>query len=544
MNQLGFLESLLINRHEADLSRYLTPAIGERAKDIVSRFRKLMTQYPAEELEELGQIPDEMWKTMKEIGLFGLTIGTKYGGAGLSLNEYLYVVKSMAESDLSIAIIPLAHLSIGLKGIQLYGTEEQKLTYLVPAAKGDMIFAYSLTEPLTGSDAQHITTMARLSDDGRHYILNGTKTYITNGGYAGGLTAFAQMDENSPGRLGAFIVETSWPGLKIGKDMAKMGLKLSSTTLISLKDVKVPVKNLLGEPGGGFKIAMNILNYGRLGLGAASAGVMEQACRDMTARAADRKQFGKPIGSYELIREKLLNAKAKSIITTALTEVTAFQLKDTPLRNIAIESSHTKLYGTNEAWKVLYDALQTAGGAGYLKNLPFEKRMRDFRVTTVFEGTTEIHSIYPPLVMAKELTDLIGSKKGLAAAMALAKLKFKTPDLKLECRLPISRKACRLAQKIFKKVRNHVLWGMVRYRKKISEKQYFLRRVTFLSIQGYALISLALVLDSKAQITEEDKFAMDYLLEESKLILKKNSGPHPSPDESLLISYGQKFFGE
>ena len=161
-----------------------------------------------------------------------------------------------------------------------------------------MIFSYALTEPRIGSDAQHVETMAELSDDATHYVLNGQKTYITNANYAGGLTVFAQMDGKRPGFMGAFIVETSWDGVKIGKDMPKMGLKASSTAAIQLKDVRVPVENLLGKPGDGFRIAMAVLNYGRLGLGAASVGMMDQSLKDMMKRATTRIQFGVPIGDF------------------------------------------------------------------------------------------------------------------------------------------------------------------------------------------------------------------------------------------------------
>jgi acyl-CoA dehydrogenase family protein 9 len=285
----------------------------------------------------------------------------------------------------------------------LFGNAEQKRKYLVPAASGEMIFSYALTEPQTGSDAKNIQTAAAVSEDGSHFILNGSKTYITNANYAGGLTVFAQLDPDKPGFMGAFIVETARDGVTIGKDMPKMGLKASSTAAIQFKDVKVPKENLLGRPGDGFKIAMVILNYGRLALGAASAGMMKQSLLDMNDRAASRTQFGVPINQFELIQEKLVKAKVNGYVASAMTTFTAGMLESNPTATVAIESSHCKLFGTTRAWDTIYDALQVAGGSGYLTTQPYEKRMRDFRVTTIFEGTTEIHSIYPALFVLRAL---------------------------------------------------------------------------------------------------------------------------------------------
>ena len=245
---------------------------SEKATALAKEYKELVADYPPGTLEKQSRIPEKLMKAMKRMGLFGISIPERYGGLGLSLSDYLYLVSVMAEEDMSLAIVPLAHLSIGMKGILLFGTEEQKRRYLTPAASGEMIFAYALTEPKVGSDAKHIETTARLSDDGRAYILNGSKTFITNGGYAGGFTVFARIEGAEEGTIGAFIVETAAEGVTIGKDLPKMGLHVSSTTPVMLKNVRVPKENLLGAEGDGFKIAMSILNYGRLGLGAASTG--------------------------------------------------------------------------------------------------------------------------------------------------------------------------------------------------------------------------------------------------------------------------------
>ena len=256
-------ENFLINLYFGSLDADLFEGFQEFEPDgstrgIIQNYLDVNSEYPPAVLEERGSVPSELLEKLGRNDFFGLTIPKAYGGVGLSLRQYLHIVESLVSKNMSLGILALAHLSIGIKGILLFGNEDQKLKYLVPAASGDMIFSYALTEPQTGSDAQNIETTATLSEDGRHYILNGTKTYITNANYAGGLTVFAQMDPARPGYMGAFIVETAWEGVKIGKDMPKMGLKASSTASIQFTDVKVPKENLLGKPGDGFKIAMVI----------------------------------------------------------------------------------------------------------------------------------------------------------------------------------------------------------------------------------------------------------------------------------------------
>ena len=221
----GILEDLYLHSfHKQKFDTYTTFLLEKKTETILYDYLELIKEYSPEELEKEGKVPAQLWDGLKKIGLFGLNIPKRYGGVGLPLRQYLRVLETMARKDMALAIIPTAHLSIGLKGIILFGNEKQKKQYLTKAATGEMIFAYALTEPNKGSDAQHIETKAELSEDGTHYILNGQKTYITNGGYAGGLTVFAQLDPEMPGFMGAFIVETDWDGVTIGKPMPKMGL--------------------------------------------------------------------------------------------------------------------------------------------------------------------------------------------------------------------------------------------------------------------------------------------------------------------------------
>jgi acyl-CoA dehydrogenase family member 9 len=510
----------------------------EKTKEIINRYFQVTKKYPPSYLEQQGTIPEELLEALKQIGFFGLNIPEKYGGAGLSLRQYLQVVAEIAGKDLALALVSLAHLSIGCKGIVLFGDEAQKEKYLVPAASGEMIFSYALTEPKIGSDAKHIESTAVLSEDGKHYILNGQKTYITNANYAGGLTVFAQLDSKKPGFMGSFIVETTWDGVTIGKDMPKMGLKASSTAAIQFKDVRVPVENLLGKPGDGFKIAMSILNYGRLALGAGSVGAMNQSIQDMKKQSARRRQFGVEINSFELIQEKMVQARVNSYVASAITAFTAGMLDDHPQARVAIESSHCKLFGTTRAWDTLYDALQVAGGSGYLTTQPYEKRLRDFRVTTIFEGTTEIHAIYPALFVLRNLNKHMKAAHPSTTSRLLFLLKglLGRADWKLRFHQRVMNRAARLAKANGRSVRWLLHAGLLIYGKKIQSKQFFLRRITNLSLHLYGLVAVLAKIDGAQKMgrdISEDLRILAYFLEVARQSRKHDKRLFRSRKEAL-----------
>ncbi len=539
MEQRGFLEELYLREFNQDrFDSFTIRETDPKTESILQRYHELIKDYPPDLLEKEGVLPDILRQGLSEIGIFGLSIPEAYGGQARSLTQYLKVVEVMSRKDLALAIIPIAHLSIGIKGILLFGKEEQKRKYLTRAASGEMIFAYCLTEPRFGSDAQNIETKAELSEDGSHYILNGQKTYITNGNYAGGLTVFAQMDPEKPGFMGAFIVETGWKGVKVGKDMPKMGLKISSTTFISFKDVRVPAENLLGKPGDGFKIAMTILNYGRLGLGAASVGVMKQSLEEMNQRASTRKQFSVPIREFELIQEKIVRTRVRALAASSMTAFTARLLEKDPTARVAIESSHCKLYGTDRAWDTLYDALQVAGGSGYISTQPYEKRMRDFRVTTVFEGTSEIHSIYPTLYLARKIGKEIKTRgrNPIKKLLFLTKAMVRRQEWPLKFDNLIMKKAFRLARRNARHIRVMLNLGLLVYGKKMMGKEFLLRRITHLSLDLFVILSILARLKAekeKREDVKQDLKVLAYFLEEAKAYRRVNRRFFKNRKESL-----------
>jgi acyl-CoA dehydrogenase family protein 9 len=539
MNFENFLVNVYFGLPDAErLSRFREFEADETTRGIIQNYQELNSEYPPSYLEEKGTVPADLMEKLRRSGFFGLTIPREYGGAGLNLRQYLYVVESLVSQDMSLGILAVAHLSIGIKGIILFGNEQQKRKYLIPAASGDMIFSFALTEPRIGSDAQNIETCATLSADGRHYILNGTKTYITNANYAGGLTVFAQMNPNKPGFMGAFIVETEQAGVQIGKEMPKMGLKASSTAAIQFKDVKVPKENLLGEPGDGFKIAMVILNYGRLALGAASTGMLKQSLRDMVDQSASRIQFGVPINQFELIQEKMVKAHVNEYVTSAMTAFTAGMLESDPFAAVAIESSHCKLFGTTRAWDAIYDALQVAGGSGYLATQPYEKRMRDFRVTTIFEGTSEIHSIYPALFVLRMLNKrLQATVRGSLSQFAwLLKETFRRSRWPVAFNEKTMKRAACFAKSSARRIRMMILIGLLIHGRSLKRKEFFLRNMTTLSVYLYGIITVLARLEMAQRSGRSIKSEIGllaYFLEEARRVRKSNWHMFPTLQEKL-----------
>lgn len=528
----SFLTDLYSGIFNSDLfSEYQELQPSAETRDIIQAFEVLSKRIPPASLEAAGKLSEETLDELKRIGFFGLSISKEYGGVGLSLREYLLILETVAARNIVLGFTATAHLSIGVKGIVLFGTDTQKKKYLPQAASGNMIFSYALTEPATGSDAAHIETRAELSEDGTHYVLNGTKTYITNANFAGGMTVFAQLDPKKPGHMGAFIVETSWEGLEVGREMPKMGLKASSTAMVKFKNVRVPVENLLGAPGDGFKIAMTILNYGRMALGAASVGIMKQSLFDMKHRSETRKQFGTRIKEFELIQEKLVQAKVDAHMASAMTYFSAAQLEQAPLMSAAIESSHCKLFGTTRAWQTLYNAMQVAGGAGYLATNPYEQRMRDFRVTTIFEGTTEIHSMYPALSLLRAIGKIMQKDSPGKSRQALYLIKGALRALFIRQSWSVSfqdrpiGKFFQFVRKTDRQIRFLLHAGLLLHGKNIAQKQFFLRKITLLSLYLYGTVSAMAVMNARQSAGEdisEDCLLLSLFLEEARRQKKEN----------------------
>lgn len=337
------------------------------------------------------RIPPEVLEGIKGLGLAGLQIPAEHGGAGLSAMAYARVMQEIAGLDASIAVTLGAHQSIGLKGILIFGSEEQRRRYLPRLASGEWMAAFALTEPSAGSDAAAIKTRAERAPDGSHYVLNGSKIWITNGGFADLFTVFARtsaLEEGKKPRITAFLVERGM-GVKNGPEEHKLGIRGSSTTELFFEDVRVPAENVLGEVGKGFKVAMEILNSGRLGLAAGCVGSCQTLLRLAIERVQERRAFGRNIGDFGLIKDKIAAMLAQTYALESMTYLTA-GLVDTKVADYSLESAICKIMGSETLWFVVNETLQIAAGIGYMQEYPYERLLRDARINMIFEGTNEI----------------------------------------------------------------------------------------------------------------------------------------------------------
>lgn len=341
--------------------------------------------------DEQGAQPADYIESLKELGLFSLVIPEEYGGIGLNSREYARVVEQLARHDGSTTLTVAAHSSIGMKGLLLFGNEEQKKRYLPKLATGELIAAFCLTEAGAGSDAASIKTSAVKQADGS-WILNGEKIWITNGPIADFFTVFART-ESERGKITAFLVERSFPGVSSGPKEDKLGIRASATSTVTFQDVRIPPANVLGEEGHGFKVAMSILNHGRTGLGGGTVGAMKHCINLAIAQAAGRKQFGKSIAEYGLVQEKIARMTMHCFVAESLVSMVGHYI-DSGVEDYSCEAAICKIYNSEALWSVVNDALQIAGGNGFMKDFPYERVLRDSRINLIFEGTNEILRLY------------------------------------------------------------------------------------------------------------------------------------------------------
>ncbi|KAG8556825.1 hypothetical protein GDO81_018219 [Engystomops pustulosus] len=349
-------------------------------------------------IDQSAKIPPETLKGLKDLGLFGMQIPEEYGGLGLSNTMYARLGE-ITSLDGAIAVTLAAHQAIGLKGILIAGNDQQKAKYLPKLASGEHIAAFCLTEPGSGSDAASIKSRATLSEDGKHYILNGSKIWISNGGLAEIFTVFARTevvdkDGTTKDKITAFIVERAFGGVTHGKPEDKLGIRGSNTCELHFENTKIPIENVIGEVGGGFKVAMNILNSGRFSMGSASAGMIKKLIEMSAEYACTRKQFNKKLSDFELIQEKFALMAQKAYVMESMAYLTAGMMDRPGFPDCSVEAAMVKVFSSEGAWQCVSEALQILGGLGYMKDYPYERYLRDSRILLIFEGTNEILRMY------------------------------------------------------------------------------------------------------------------------------------------------------
>ncbi|AAP12204.1 MULTISPECIES: acyl-CoA dehydrogenase AcdA [Bacillus] len=369
----------------------------EMIRKMVRDFAKNEVAPTAAERDEEERFDRELFDQMAELGLTGIPWPEEYGGIGSDYLAYVIAIEELSRVCASTGVTLSAHTSLAGWPIFKFGTEEQKQKFLRPMAEGKKIGAYGLTEPGSGSDAGGMKTIAKR--DGDHYILNGSKIFITNGGIADIYVVFALTDPESKQRgTSAFIVESDTPGFSVGKKESKLGIRSSPTTEIMFEDCRIPVENLLGEEGQGFKVAMQTLDGGRNGIAAQAVGIAQGALDASVEYARERHQFGKPIAAQQGIGFKLADM-ATDVEAARLLTYQAAWLESEGLP-YGKESAMSKVFAGDTAMRVTTEAVQVFGGYGYTKDYPVERYMRDAKITQIYEGTQEIQR----LVISRMLT--------------------------------------------------------------------------------------------------------------------------------------------
>ncbi|XP_058026008.1 complex I assembly factor ACAD9, mitochondrial [Ahaetulla prasina] len=398
----AFVKELFLgNFHEKEVFPY--PEISneelQEINDFVAPVEKFFQEeVDSKKIDQDAKIPQETLNGLKNLGLFGMQIPEEYGGLGLSNTMYARLGE-ITSQDGAIAVTLAAHQAIGLKGLLIAGTEEQKKKYLPKLASGEHIAAFCLTEPGSGSDAASIQTRATLSKDGKHYLLNGSKIWISNGGIADIFTVFAKtevVDEDGEfkDKITAFIVERAFGGITNGKAEDKLGIRGSNTCEVHFENTKIPIENVIGEVGGGFKVAMNILNSGRFSMGSASAGMLKKLIEMTAEYACTRKQFNKKLSEFGLIQEKFALMARKAYVMESMAYLTAGMMDRPGIPDCSVEAAIVKVFSSEGSWVCVSEALQILGGLGYIKDYPYERYLRDCRILMIFEGTNEVLRMY------------------------------------------------------------------------------------------------------------------------------------------------------
>jgi acyl-CoA dehydrogenase family member 9 len=366
------------DRSEQDRIRELNAQIREYCAD----------HYDPRQAEEERWIPDRVLRDLGEIGALGLYVEEEYGGQGLSQTGYARVFETIGQIDATLAIVLGVHQSIGFKGISLFGTDEQKQRFLPDLATGRKLAAFALTETEAGSDAYHVRSRAVEQPDGS-WLLNGEKRYIGNGSRADVITTFAGAEVGGEDRHIALLLEKGMKGLEVGERYDTMGLRANDLRRLYFKDVRVPAENVLGEPGQGFRVAMQVLNNGRIGLGSGSVGGSKKLLDLAIDHVKERRQFGRPLADFELVQDKIGWMVSYLFGLESMTYLTC-GLVDAGVPDYSLESAICKVSGTEFLWYAANRALQLAGGEGYMRDLPYEKVLRDTRIYPIFEGANDV----------------------------------------------------------------------------------------------------------------------------------------------------------
>ena len=350
----------------------------------------------AAQFDESGEFPLVTIQKMGQMGLMGIEVPEAYGGAGLDALAYVLTMIEVARADAAHSTVVSVNNSLYCNAILKYGSEAQKQAFLVPVASGQKIGAYSLTEPMSGSDAGNMASRAALNEAGTHYVINGRKSWVTSGPVADCVLLFTMTEpEKKHKGITAFLIDANQPGFVRGKKEPKLGIRASATSEILFENYACPVENVLGQPGDGFKIAMSVLDAGRIGIASQALGIAEAAYEASVGYAREREAFGQVIGQFQMIQAKIADMKTRIEASRLLiyNAVAAKERAKVSGERYTLEASMAKLFASETAMFCAHEAVQIHGGIGYSKELPVERYFRDAKITEIYEGTSEIQRL-------------------------------------------------------------------------------------------------------------------------------------------------------
>ncbi len=534
-----------LSKEQVEMAKGMTDAVSSFCEDKID----------GEKFDHDAKLPDDVVKGLAELGLCGLAVPEELGGMELDYTLYSRVFSEVASYDGSTATMLGAHQSIGYRALLNEGTDEQKTKWLPRLASGECLASFCLTEPGSGSDAYSIKTKAIKQEDGS-FVMNGQKLWITNAGTAEFYSVFAKTDHEIDGKIvekiSCFIVEKSMEGVSFGEKENKMGIRASETRAVFFENVKIPAENVLGELGKGFKIAMNVLNSGRLSLGAGCVGGMKSILAMTTDHAKNRKQFGQPIAEFGLIQDKLVNMAAKCYATESIVYLTTGNMVK-GMNNYFLETAVCKIYGSEALWSVVDMGMQVAAGNGYMKEYPYERMMRDTRINLIFEGTNEIlraflalSGIRGPSENLKEL----GKVSDVSAALAdpIKSLGVLSGFAKKRISKMIASRALTKAHPELEEFAGYfssMMSGfaiqveniLIKYGKKIIDNELPQMRLSNMVVELYVMLATISRTTSILEMDDVSKEKKDYVLKLTRVICKESRQTFVSNLKGMTNNY-------
>jgi acyl-CoA dehydrogenase family protein 9 len=523
----SFMKSLFFGEIREDLL-FPYPKVDADTADNVRMTLDSINKFAQEhvkssEWDEKGKMPDEIISYLSELGIMGIAVPEELGGLGFPQSGYARIMEEIAGIDASLATTVGAHQSIGYKALLLFGTEDQKQRYLPKLASGQLIACYGLTEPGSGSDAASIKTKATLSPDGKYYTLTGNKLWITNAGIATFMTVFAKTEVverngEKKDKVTCFYLELPAAGVSIGPSEHKLGIRASWTNAVHFDNVKVPVENIVGGIGQGFKVAMGVLNHGRLGLAAGCVGGAKKAVKAAIEHANERVQFQKKIGEFGMIQEKIARMVINLYAAESMVYMTV-DLIDRKTVDYSVESAIAKVFASEMIWEVTDENLQIWAGSGYMKEYPYERWIRDARINRIFEGANEVLRAYIALsgmqAPGQQLAGLAEAIKyplkgmGQVSDFAIRIIKRSIVGQTLTKSHPSLHKMAGLLEEYSAEFATQIEVLLRRHGRDIALKQFAQKRIADIAIDLYAMSCIL----SRVSKAVEEKVAAEFELE-------------------------------